>query len=79
MAQGGSAWVGREVDGKEPSGEDVEEVVEAVGVCDAIDGCVEGGEEGQDIRDESCSAGDSRGHVARAHDFHHENQWQYCQ
>ena len=76
MAQGGGAGFGREVDREEPSREDVEEVVEAVGVCDAVDGCVERREEGQDIRDESCSATDTRGHVTRAHNFHHENQWQ---
>jgi len=67
------------VDREEPSGEDVEEVVEAIGVRDAVDGRVERREESQDVRDESCSARDSRGHVARAHDFHHEDQGQDCQ
>lgn len=53
--------------------------MEAVGVCDTVYGCVERGEEGQDVRDEACSAGDARGHVACAHHFHHKHQWQDCQ
>ena len=43
------------MDGEEPGCEEVEEVVQAVGVSDAVDGGVEGGKEGQDIRYEACS------------------------
>ena len=43
------------MDGEEPGGEEVEEVVQAVGVSDTVDGGVEGGKEGQDIRYEACS------------------------
>lgn len=43
------------MDGEEPGGEEVEEVVQAVGVSDAVDGGVEGGKEGQDIRYEARS------------------------
>ena len=43
------------MDGEEPGGEEVEEVVQAVGVRDAVDCGVEGGKEGQDIRYEACS------------------------
>jgi uncharacterized protein (DUF2237 family) len=44
-----------DVDGEEPGGEEVEEVVQAVSVRDAVDCGVEGGKEGQDIRYEACS------------------------
>ena len=43
------------MDGEEPGGEEVEEVVQAVCVSDTVDGGVEGGKEGQDIRYEACS------------------------
>lgn len=43
------------MDGEEPGGEDVEEVVEAVGVGDAVDGGVQCGEEGEDVGDEAGS------------------------
>jgi hypothetical protein len=42
------------VDSEEPGGKEVEEVVEAVGVCDAVDGCVQRREEREDIRDVLC-------------------------
>jgi len=43
------------MDGEEPGGEDVEEVVLAICVSNAVDGGVQGGKEGQDIRYEACS------------------------
>lgn len=64
------------MDSEEPGGKEVEEVVEAVGVCDAVDGCVQRREEREDIRDVSCSARDSGSHLARAHDLYDEHQRQ---
>jgi len=46
-----------DVNGEEPGGEEVEKVVQAVSVSDAVDGGVDGGKEGQDIRYEACSVG----------------------
>lgn len=45
------------MDGEEPCGEDVEEVVQAVGVRDAVDGGVQGGEEGEDVGYEAGAVG----------------------
>lgn len=67
------------MDGKEPGGEDVEEVVEAVGVRDAVDRCVQREEESEDIRDESCSPGDSGSHDAGAHDLDDEDHGEDCE
>lgn len=39
------------MDGEEPGGEDVEEVVEAVGVSDTVDGGVQRREEHEEVRD----------------------------
>ncbi len=46
------------MDGEEPGGEDVEEVVQAVGVRDAVDGGVQGGDESEEVGDEAGSDGD---------------------
>lgn len=45
------------MDSEEPGGEDIEEVVKAVGVCDTVDGGVQRREKHEEVRDVSYTVG----------------------
>lgn len=62
------------MDGEEPGGEDVEEVVKAVGVSDAVDGGVQRREEHEEVRDVSYTGGSSvKVYRPQFHEVHVEN------